>query len=315
MKKFNVLVTGCGDDIGQSIGKILKSIPFIGKVIGSDITSKTASKFIYDDLITVSPIAAAAYVNEIKKIIDNYKIDIIIPACEPEIRFHTKNKIDKFYLGKIFISADLKSRKIGFDKLETARFLERNDFPFPKTELVKKVIRPEFPVILKSRTGSGSKKIFVINNMKQFITHQENYPNFIAQEFINEKEAEYTCGLFRSKNNEIRSLCFERLLLNGYSNYGKVVNNQTVNELLSDLAKKINLVGSINVQFKISKKGPCIFEINPRFSSTVRFRDLMGFNDLLWSLEDALNMSISEYLEPKEGTTFYKGFEEFVDIL
>jgi carbamoyl-phosphate synthase large subunit len=313
MKKFNVLVTGCGDDIGQSIGKVLKRIPFIGKVIGSDISSKTASKFIYDDLITVSPIAAAAYDTEIKNIIDKYKIDIIIPSCEPEIRFHTKNNIDKKFLGKLFISADLKSRKIGFDKLETARFLERNNFPFPNTDLVKKLIRPKFPIILKSRTGSGSKKIFVIKNIKDFIMYQKSYPNFIAQEYINDSEAEYTCGLFRSKNNEIRSLCFERLLLNGYSNYGKVVNNQIVNDLLKALAEKINLVGSINVQFKISKKGPCIFEINPRFSSTVRFRDMMGFKDLLWSLEDVLDMPISNYEIPSEGTSFYKGFEEFID--
>jgi carbamoyl-phosphate synthase large subunit len=312
MKKINILVTGCGDDIGQSIGKILKTLPFSGNIVGTDISLNNASKFIYDKLIQVPPINSLNYSNEIHKIIDSFNIDVIIPSCEPEIRYHTKKNIDKTYLGKIFISSDLNSRKIGFDKLKTVNFLKKNNFPFPETNIVGKIIKPKFPLIIKSRAGSGSKKIFIVNNKNDFNFYKNKYSSFIAQELINDSEAEYTCGLFRSKNNDIRYISYERLLLNGYSSYGRVVDIQEVNELLMNLAIKINLIGAINVQFKISKRGPCIFEINPRFSSTVRFRDLMGFKDLLWSLEDSLDLPISDYQKVKKGTAFYKGFEEFI---
>ena len=51
---------------------------------------------------------------------------------------------------------------------------------------------------------------------------------------------------------------------------------------LLNLAKKINLNGSINVQIKINQHRYAIFEINPRLSSTVMMRNKMGFKDLVW---------------------------------
>ena len=47
VKAFNILVTGCGGDIGQSIGKILLEAPFTRKLFGIDISDKNASQFIY----------------------------------------------------------------------------------------------------------------------------------------------------------------------------------------------------------------------------------------------------------------------------
>ena len=47
--KLKVLVTGCGGDIGQSIGKILKSKPeLFTLVIGADLHQDHAGKFIFD---------------------------------------------------------------------------------------------------------------------------------------------------------------------------------------------------------------------------------------------------------------------------
>ena len=71
------------------------------------------------------------------------------------------------------------------------------------------------------------------------------------------------------------------------------------NQILVDENKKIS-------------KGPVIFEINPRFSSTVRFRDLLGFKDIQWSIEDMIGIPISDYKATSIGKKIYKGFNEFV---
>jgi carbamoyl-phosphate synthase large subunit len=39
----------------------------------------------------------------------------------------------------------------------------------------------------------------------------------------------------------------------------------------------------------MTKKGPIIFEINPRFSSTVVFRHKLGFKDVQWAILDLFN--------------------------
>ena len=82
--------------------------------------------------------------------------------------------------------------------------------------------------------------------------------------------------------------------------------------MLCNLAVKINLEGSINVQLRLTEKGPVVFEINPRFSSTVLFRHMFGFKDLEWSIQDKLNIEIEPYEDANEGQKFYKGFNEFI---
>jgi len=80
------------------------------------------------------------------------------------------------------------------------------------------------------------------------------------------------------------------------------------------LAVKLNLIGSINVQLRMNDNLPKIFEINPRFSSTVLFRHLFGFKDLEWSIKDLFGEKLDAYIPPKVGSKFYKGFNEYVQF-
>jgi len=52
------------------------------------------------------------------------------------------------------------------------------------------------------------------------------------------------------------------------------------------------LQGSMNIQLILTDSGPRIFEINPRFSSTVLMRHKLGFCDFLWSLDEAKGLSV-----------------------
>jgi carbamoyl-phosphate synthase large subunit len=154
--------------------------------------------------------------------------------------------------------------------------------------------------------------IFIKNDV-QFNFYNEMYSGFIAQELLENDDEEYTCGLFRDKSGNIKYLIYKRTLMDGgHSGYGEVVENEDIGKLLKIIAFKINLLGSINVQLILTSKGPIVFEINPRFSSTVMFRHIMGYQDLIWSLEDYFNFPISTYIAPKIGTKFYKGFKEYV---
>ena len=52
--KINILVTGCGGDIGQSIGKILNKSALVDELYGCDISEKNAGKFIYSNFFYLS---------------------------------------------------------------------------------------------------------------------------------------------------------------------------------------------------------------------------------------------------------------------
>lgn len=313
MKKYNIVVTGCGGDIGQSIGKILKESPLFERVIGADVTDEHAGKFIFDEIIKMPLCNSPDYIESLTKLIREFNIDLLLPISEPELRMLTDKEIESDFLNSKLICANLTSRQVGFDKLATSDFLKKSNLPFPETFVIDTMLSSVFPLILKSRKGSGSKSIFILNDIDEFGFYQKKYPDFIAQELITGSPDEFTCGLFRSRNDEVRSIIYKRKLVDSYSGYGEVVENDAITELLYSIAINLDLRGSINVQLKLSEKGPCVFEINPRFSSTVRFRHMMGFEDLIWSIKDALGQPITNFTSPQVGTKFYKGFYEYTN--
>lgn len=313
-KRLNILVTGCGGDIGQSIGKILLESKYTKNLYGIDISDENAAQFIYPNFSLGLRYTHPNYLESLEFFINKNSIDIIIPIAEPELRFFSsRNIFDRIGNAKIIIASSL-ALEIGFDKYKTSEFLKKENLPFPKTILAKDVKNIEqFPVILKSKTGSGSKDIHVINNMDEYCFFtKNNIEDYIVQEFLSDEQGEFTCGLFRSNKGEIRSLIFKRKLTGGYSGYGKVVENEVVKSLLEKLAIKLNLIGSINIQLRIDKNLPKIFEINPRFSSTVLYRHLFGFEDLIWSIQDKYDIELNSYNENSTGRKFYKGFQEFI---
>lgn len=311
--KLNILVTGCGGDIGQSIGKILKSNGMFKNVIGCDMSDENAGKFIFDKVIKMPGCNSEVYIPSLQKILDEEAIDVILPISEAELRMISEKKIESSLLGKPLICANLKALEVGFDKFSTAQFLKESSLPFPETTIVGQVTEPALPVILKSRKGSGSKAVFVLSDIKEFEFYKMKYPDFILQEYLKNDDEEYTCGLFRSSKEDIRTIIYRRKLTGGFSGFGVVVENKEIENLLIKIAAHLNLLGSINVQLRMTANGPYVFEINPRFSSTVKFRHMMGFEDVIWCIQDALGDAVSNYTKPKQGTRFYKGFTEYVD--
>jgi carbamoyl-phosphate synthase large subunit len=313
-KALNILVTGCGGDIGQSIGKILLKSSYTKNLFGIDISDKNAAQFIYPNFSVGLRFTHPDYLKKLELFIEEHAIDIIIPIAEPELRFFSdQNILDSIGRAKMITASSL-ALKIGFDKFKTAEFLKRENLPFPETFLAKDLKTIEsFPVILKSKTGSGSKDIHKINTTDEFRFYTRNaIEDYVVQEFITDKNGEFTCGLYRSSKGEIRSQIFKRELTGGYSGYGEVVENNDVTDLLEKLAVKLVLTGSINVQLRITENLPMVFEINPRFSSTVLYRHLFGFEDLIWSIEDALGYELSDNCKNATGRKFYKGHEEYI---
>ena len=316
MNRLKILVTGCGGDIGQSIGKILLESFKEAELYGIDISDKNAAKFIFPNFQKAPKVTEEGYIDFIKNFVRNNAIDVVIPIAEPELREYSLHGWDFDTIGAKVITANHNALAVGFDKMATVNFLEKNGFTYPVTRVVSNNCDyPVLPVVFKSRTGSGSKSVVVAEDIKSFEFFKEKYEteDFIIQEFIPAEEGEFTCGLFRSRGGEIRSIVFRRELTGGYSGYGEIVESDAITSLLKNIAISLDLRGSINVQLRLKDGNPYIFEINPRFSSTVYFRHLFGFEDVVWSLADLLEQHIPLYKINSKVRQFYKGFSEYID--
>ncbi|MED3800262.1 ATP-grasp domain-containing protein [Lysinibacillus capsici] len=295
MKK-TILITGLAGDIGRNIARILKEEWPNTKIIGIDINSDFPFSNFADIFIKGVKVAEEYFISFIEDLIEEYDIDFIIPTSEIELRYFCNNKI-KEIRNIPLIMADFNSMEIGFDKWLTVQFLKENNFDYPKTlnsdeldnaELIKSF---PFPAILKEKKGAGGNGVYFVTN-EEFNILKKLKRCFILQEYLSGNFGEYTCGLVRF-DNEIKTIIFKRKLAGDKTSYAEVVQNEQINNFLINLAKSVNLNGSINIQLRLTEEGPKVFEINPRFSSTVYFRYKLGFKDVIWSILHQMDMSIS----------------------
>jgi len=312
MRSKNILVTGCGGDIGQSIGKILKTEYNDLNIIGCDIYKEHAGQFIFDVCKEVPRVNNKEYLKSIKEMMKKFQIDLIIPTSEAELKFYLDNKIS--YINKVpLVMPDFSTMEIGNDKFLTQKFLKDNNLPFAWTVKTNEGVPKEFPCVLKHISGKGSKDIKIISET-EYKNNKWNDKDFIYQEYIPSDDEEYTCGLFRGNNGIIKSIIFNRKLTGGYTGFGEVIKNESIEKLLENIAVNLDLRGSINVQLRIKNNEiPIVFEINSRFSSTVLFRYMLGFKDLIWSIDNSLGNKIQFNFDQSKivGSKIYKGWQEY----
>ena len=311
-EKLNILVTSCGGDIGQSIGKILKDLGHI--TFGQDINEKTPSKFIYDEFKVGLRVTNKDYLEALKETIKNNNIQVVIPASEIDLVFYSNlSKKEALTLGAKLLIPNQSLIETAIDKKKTCDFLKKNNLPYPTVYDTKKV-NIKYPCISKPRKSSGGTNVFIVENENESSFYRNKYNNLIFQELLDGEKGEFTCCCFMGSKGLFRSIILKRdLAVGGYSKYGEVIEDNSITDLLLNLSKLLNLRGSINIQMRIHQGLPTIFEINPRFSSTVLFRHLFGFKDLQWSIEDLMEMKISKYIKPKAGSCFFRGYSEYIE--
>lgn len=305
-----ILVTGCGGDIGLAVGRILQETKIADSVVGCDIEEDHAGRVFFDRCFVMESAASPQYGERLTQLAKEEKIDLVIPTSEPELRLLYADHF--FGRRALFLMANDTALEIGFDKYKTAEFLQEHGLPYPWTQRAADGAPRELPCILKSRTGCGSKDVRILT-AETYREENAYHEDDIFQEWIVGDEEEYTCGLFRSVLGEIRTIILRRRLHEGRTVCGTVEENPAIEALLSALAKALNLRGSINVQLRLRDGVPYVFEINPRFSSTVRFRHQLGFSDLLWSVQDVAGHLPSDYVPPRAGLRFYKIYEDVID--
>jgi carbamoyl-phosphate synthase large subunit len=294
-----ILITGIGGDIAQCVATILKKERSGIYLVGVDIHTQHGGTLFVDEFLTIPRADDASYLPTIRKIITEHEIDAVIPMTEPELGVLLPLIKDDQTVK--WISAGYHVIEAGLDKLETINALLRFDIPAPWTRPVAHGA-VQFPCMIKSRFGSGSRGVFKVNSQEDADYFSSKYPEAIFQEYLEPEDAEVTCAIHRTKQNEIHTLLLLRRLTGGFTGWARVVEHEETAAMCAAIATNLGLRGSMNIQLRITAQGPRVFEINPRFSSTVMMRHQIGFDDVLWALDEAEGKAVSFPLIPYGAT-------------
>ena len=308
--KIKFLVLGAHGDIGISICKVIKKSFKNAIVEGSDIKSHGMGDLIFDKVHKISGPHQNKYKTEIKKIAN--KFDLIIPSNEKEIYFLSKNNLginEKLLINNFQIINKFTNKiklnnflKIYYSNLSLSFCVTSKDF--------NKIKKKQYPLFLKKNMGSGNQGYLVIKNKSEM--NKKVDKDMVAQEYLDKDYEEFTCGIFRARNFTSSIIFKRKLHPSGFTYHAKVYENNKISKIMENLANNINLYGSLNIQFKKKGNKIKVFDINTRLSSTVFFRDLMGFKDLVWWIKDKLKKAYSPKFNIKKvkNQTIVKIFED-----
>lgn len=280
---INVLVTGAGAGVGQSIIKSVKLSKVPTRIIAVDKDPMAAGLHRADAAYLVPLAREKNFINEIINVCKKEKVKLILVGTDVELESFSlnKQKIESATGAKIIVSA-LQTIAIADDKWKTFKFLEKNGFDRPQSALPKDVDflikRVGFPLIVKPRVGARSIGVNTVYSREELQEKIKQTPDPIIQEYLSEKDEEYTCGAFFYEGKNYGVITIKRWLRNGDTYKAVIKRNPNIESFISIVGKKLKIYGPCNFQLRKSKNKLKIFEINARFSGTTGIQSFLGFN-------------------------------------
>lgn len=312
-----IMISAANSDVCLSMARIIKSSGTYdgARLLGLSPVTPWPAKAYFDDVIDIPLANAPAYGGALSNILKKENPDIFIPFSESELFWFAENpdQVARLSTNIIINPPDVLHNFL--DKRRTADFLKNISLNVPTTLNPDDVAASDLPVIIKPRRSAGSKNMAVIRNLLQLDgfrqEHSRDLERYIAQELIDAPDDEFTCGVWRS-GDILRSCTLRRKLQGGMTGFAKVERHSAIDLAIEKIAAAIKGDFFINVQLRVRDGCPYVFEINPRFSSTVMMRHKIGFQDFLWTLDRAIGRPAAPFHPPGDGTEIFRVSEEII---
>ena len=295
---YNILITSVGGTLAPLlINKIRNGQYKDLRIIGTNQNSKCAAKYFLDNFVVTSGGNSPKYIEQMKRIVKKFNINLLIPGSDEEALNLSKNKK---YFQKIdcnLATIDHETLCIFSDKIKTYQALKEKNLPFPEFDIIKnnKEIKKKIKEFNKidfvvkpslSRGGrnvivvrSDIKKVFLKNfgreihipnsklKNKYFSMYKRHFFPLVISERL--REPTFDLDMLGYEGKSIRVVSRKRLNP-AEPNAGHVVKRiKKLENIGKKLIRKFNLSWLYDCDLMIDKKGDYkIIEINPRMSGS-----------------------------------------------
>lgn len=301
----NILITSAGQRVSlvRAFQKELKKYDEEAKVYTVDLNPILAPAcHVSDGYKKVSRATSDDYISDLLSICAKWKIKLIIPTIDTELKILSANKalFEKEGITPIVSSKDF--IKACRDKRIINSFFEDSGIPIPRSIDKDK---PTFPLFIKPYDGSLSKDIFLIKDESDLTEYHMTNPKLMFMEYVDpESHDEYTVDCYYNKQNELscvvpRKRIFVRA---GEVNKGVTHKNEIVSFVKEKLGKIEGAVGCLTMQFFFNSATKHIIgiEINPRFGGGFPLSYLAGANYPKFLIEEYILGKEISYFEDWE---------------
>jgi carbamoyl-phosphate synthase large subunit len=240
------------------------------------------------------------------EIIKKYNIDLIIPSWDFDV-YKWSDNIE--ILNKTGTTVLLNNRElIDLCQDKWSFFMKLSESNCP--HLIPSSISQDYEflieefgksLMLKPRTGTGSKDIVTIKNKDDFLLYKNDIgKKLMVQPVVGNEIDEYTTAAFcDGKGGFSCHISLQRKLtkLGGFTDRAWVVELEGMEKVLKNLCEIFKPIGPTNFQFRKDKGQFYLLEINPRISSATSIRTAFGYNECEYAMNYYLEGTIP--IQPK----------------
>jgi carbamoyl-phosphate synthase large subunit len=274
----NILVTGVGGGVGQSILKALRGSDF--GVVGVDAEELAAGLHAVSKAYKGHYAANPCFIDRLREICLKEECGLVFAGHDVELLPLSESAELFKSEGIVAVVSSAEIIRICDDKLATNAFLKAHGFPVPETRRLNEVTTFDRPVVLKpQRGGARSRSTYLARSSRELSIYRQlvDPDNCIVQEYI--EGDEYTCGTVTLDNKCVGVIGMRRILRDGDTYKAFVERNPSVESAARAIVETLKPFGACNVQLRVRNGEPFVFEINARCSGTTAARALAGFNE------------------------------------
>jgi carbamoyl-phosphate synthase large subunit len=294
-KNLSILFTCIGRRVSllNSFRRAARQLKIKANLFGTDTTKLSPALQSCDKGFLVNPITHAKYIKQLLDIVRSYKINLLVPTVDLDLKLLAKDKPKFAAMGCCVLVSTPAVVDICQDKRKTFRFLLKNGFDTPVTMSIATAFSKKnlnWPCFLKPWDGYASRGNAVVNNRKELLFFAKKIPNPICQEFI--KGTEHTCDVYVDFSMKVRCVVPRKRIevRAGEVSKGQVVKHPHITSDATRLVEKLGAgPGVITLQLFLTKDDKVKFiEVNPRFGGGVPLSIKAGANFPKWILQELL---------------------------
>lgn len=301
MRKTRVLLTPSSSGMAISAIKALRLDKTI-QIYSTDVDKLAPGLYLSDKGYLIPPFKDESFYSTLVKIVEKEKIDVVIPCLDTILLKFSKRREELKEVGAKVLVSDVETIVITRDKWKTYNAL-KDVIHIPKSFIKTEDVDVCYPLLVKPRSGSGSKNVHKVNSKNELEFFHKKVENPIIQEYLEGRE--YTVDCLADFDGKLMvAVPRERLETKaGITVKGMVIKDERLMSMAKKISTKLRFFGPFFFQAKEDMKGiPKMTEINARIAGTMCLSSLSGSNMLVMSVKMCLGEKIKT---PKIKTGLY----------
>jgi carbamoyl-phosphate synthase large subunit len=295
-KRIRVLMTGAG---GAGTIEIIHSLKRHGRyhVAVADAGSHAFGYSIADRAYRIPLGAAEGFAPAFADLIRREQPDFVIPLVDEEIpKVHAL--VDEHFRGQTrVLGPTLDFSRLALDKWRMGCAMTAASLSTALSALASDVPdRFPFPAVVKPRSGRGSRGVATVRNRAELSAYLAAAPLPAAEYILQEQllGREFTTSAIVGLNGELLGVVpKEAVDKRGITQVGVTRSVPAIDELCANIQSRLKANGPFNVQLVLGADNiPRVFEVNPRYSTTVALTLAAGIDEVDVVMRHALGEKI-----------------------